>query len=184
MAATVTLATARPAAHSTSAAMRSALALFICSALPLGLFGLAELGAGTLGISSFFFAPFGMTVWMGAALHLAQLALLGAAFWAVSETGSTGSARFWLAGLIAAYIVLPYATPALDSLQLGLVCTALFLLALATLRRVGAASPLAGWMMAPMLAVLGFSAAMGLAVAAAYSPPFALTQGNQGAPAA
>ena len=47
-------------------------------------------------------------------------------------------------------------------------------------------TPLAGWLMSPMLLILGFSATMGLVLTAAYSPPFALVQGQNpvAAPAA
>lgn len=86
--------------------------------------------------------------------------------------------------LTGAYVLLPFITPPLDSLQLALVSTTLFLLAVATARRAAAVSRLAGWMMAPTLAIIGFSATMGLAIAAAYSPPFALMQGTEPAPAA
>lgn len=170
--------------HLTNSVPQAAARLVVCASLPLGVFGLTHLFADTVGVFPFFFAPFGLPHWGGAILHLVQLALLGAAFWALTERVSRGSARQWLIGLTGLYILLPFVTPMLDSLQLGLVCTALFLGTLATMRRVGPAAPLAGWLMAPMLAVTGISAALGLTMAAAYSPPFALMQsGHTQAPA-
>jgi hypothetical protein len=162
---------------------RTILALTVCTGLPLGLFGLVNLGADALGHLPLFFSPFGLPGWAGAVLHLVQLALLGAAFWALTRRGEGGSARFWLVGLTLAYILLPYITPPLDSLQLTAVCSLLFLLALGTVTRVGAASSRAGWLMSPMVFVIGVSAAMGLAISLAFAPPFALVQAQQ-APAA
>ncbi|MHA6296960.1 hypothetical protein [Devosia sp. CAU 1758] len=183
MATTATLTNARPGSRSATN-LRAALTLIACMGLPMGAFGLVNLGAEQIGVLPLFFAPFGLPGWAGAIAHLVQLALLGGAFWAVTQHAKSRRARTWLAMLTAAYILLPFVTPPLDSLQLAMVCTALLLLALATARRAAAISPLAGWMMTPMLVVIGFSATMGLAIAAAYSPPFALMQGTEPAPAA
>ncbi|MFC3703796.1 hypothetical protein ACFOOL_03375 [Devosia honganensis] len=163
--------------------LRGAIVLLVAAFLPLGAFGLVNLGAEALGILPLFFAPFGLPGWMGAVAHLAQLCLLGAAFGLLPHERASRAARLWLLVLVGCYIALPFVTPPLDSLQLSLVCTTLFLVGLAALRRVGAAAPGAGWLMTPMLLVLGFSATMGLAIAAAYSPPFALMQGQQAPPA-
>jgi hypothetical protein len=160
-----------------------ALALFVYAGLPLGLFGLLHLGAEALGLLPFFFTPFGLPTWMGASAHLTQLALIGAACWAVTERHADHGARHWLVALGAAYIALPFVTPFLDSMLLAIVCTMLFFLAATTAIRAGSVSRPAGWMLAPMLAMVGLSAAMGLAVAA-YAPPFALTQTQQAPPAA
>ncbi|ODT67642.1 MAG: hypothetical protein ABS75_23320 [Pelagibacterium sp. SCN 63-23] len=165
--------------HLSAVGPRQGLMLAVAMGLPPGLFGLLNLGAESLGILPLFFAPFDLPGWIGAIAHLAQLALLGAAYWVLSHNHANRGARFWLLAFIAAYILLPFVTPPLDSLQLSLACTALFLVGLASLRRAAAAAPLAGWFMAPALLVLGFSATMGLAIAASYSPPFALVQGQQ-----
>lgn len=184
MATAATLAITRPEPRTTASSWRVALAWIICTGLPLGLFGLLNLGGEAIGILPLFFAPFGLPGWVGAIAHLGQLALLGSAYWALTQRKSRSPARLWLIALMAGYIALPFITPPLDSLQLSLVCTGLFLASVATISRVGAVSPLAGWMMAPMLAVIGFSATMGLAIAAAYAPPFALMQAQQAPSAA
>jgi hypothetical protein len=183
MATTVSFDIARPVRTSTRGVGASALAFLALTGLPLGLFGLVNLGAEALGILPLYFSPFGMPGWVGAIVHLVQLALLGSAYWALTQRDLHTGSRFWLMALIAAYILLPFITPPLDSLQLSLLCTGLFLLAIATTTRVGAVSPLAGWLMAPMLAVIGTSSIMGLAVAAAYAPPFAVLQAHAAPPA-
>jgi len=166
-----------PLAPADNTGLRLGATILVSAALAAGLFGLVHLGLTAFGLLPFFFAPFGLPHWAGSAIHLAQLALLGAAFGALLPVAAR-PARFWLAGLIAAYIALPFVAATLDSLQLSLVCTFVLLLGLATLRRVGAQSKLAGWLMTPMLAIVGVSAAMGLTLAAAYTPPFALVQGQ------
>lgn len=170
--------------HLHTHALQAAARLVVCTSLPLGIFSLVHLSASAIGLFPIFFAPFGLPTWGGAVMHLLQLALLGGAFWALTEKATRGTARQWLIGLTAFYVLLPFFTPLLNSLQLGLVCTALFLGTMATIRRVGPAAPMAGWMMAPMLAVTGTSAALGLTMAAAYSPPFALMQSGQSQPPA
>ena len=161
----------------------SGLSLLVSAGLPLGLFGLVHLSAQSLGLAPFYFTPFGLPVWTGAALHLLQLGLVGAAFWAVTQGHRTNTATKWLLALGLMLIALPFITPLLDSLLLAITCTALFLLGAATGLRASKVSPLAGWLLAPVLFVLGFSAALGLAVAA-YAPPFALMQTHQAPPAA
>lgn len=150
--------------------------------LPLGLFGLVNLGAEALGILPLYFAPFGLPGWVGAVAHLAQLGLLGVASWALWNSAADRASRFWLAAFIGAYILLPFVTPPLDSLQLSIVCTSLFLFGFAAAIRVGRASALAAWLMSPTLAIVGFSATMGLMLSAAFAPPFALVQGEQVTP--
>lgn len=184
MATTATLDITHAGPQTTTSTWRVALAWLICTGLPLGVFGLLNLGGEAIGIQPLFFAPFGIPGWVGALGHLAQLALLGSAYCALTQRSDQSSARLWLVALIVGYIALPFITPPLDSLQLSLVCTGLFLFAVATITRVGNVSPLAGWLMAPMLSVIGFSATMGLAIAAAYAPPFALMQTHQAPPAA
>lgn len=166
------------------AALQDTARFFACASLPLGGFALAYLGAGAIGLSPVFFTPFGLPHWIGVILHLAQLGLLGAAFWALAERSGHGAVGHWLIGLGAIYIAMPFLAPMLDTLQLSLACTALFLAALATIRRAGAVSPLAGWLMSPMLAVTATSAALGLIMAAAYTPPFALMQTGHAQPPA
>jgi hypothetical protein len=160
---------------------RNALSLTICTALPLGLFGLIHLGAGQIGHAPLFFTPFGLPGWTGAAAHLLQLALIGTAFGATMHARPRSSALGWLVAFGAACAVLPFVTPVLDSMTLALVCTLLFLLSVATTIRTASASKLAGWLLAPSVGMLGLSSAMGLAVAA-YAPPFALTQAQHPAP--
>ncbi|GAB5427594.1 MAG: hypothetical protein Devi2KO_10530 [Devosia indica] len=184
MATTAMLDQAAHGHQDTNTAPQAAARLVVCTSLPLGMFGLAHLGASAIGLFPVFFAPFGLPNWGGAVMHLVQLALLGSAFWALTERLTRGTARQWLIGLTAFYVFLPFFTPLLDSLQLGLVCTALFLGTMATMRRIGPAAPLAGWLMAPMLAATGISAALGLTIAAAYSPPFALMQSGHTQPPA
>jgi hypothetical protein len=160
---------------------RIALSWLFAAGWPLGLFGLVNLGAEALGILPLYFSPFGLPGWVGAAAHLAQLGMLGGAFLALTHKGQEGSARHWLTGFILAYIALPFITPPLDSLQLSLVCTSLFVVGFASAIRVAAVSKLAAGLMALPLAILGLSATMGLALAAAFTPPFALVQGQQAA---
>lgn len=169
--------------HTASAhRLRSGLGLVIAAGLPVAVLGMAEMAAMDRGMYPFFFAPFGLPYWMGQAAHVVQLALLGAAFWAIQQRNAHTPARFWLLATIAAFLALPFVTPFLDELQLSLVCTTLFLLGAATLYRVAKVSKLAGWLMFPMLGIVGLSATMGLAVAA-YAPPFALLQANNPPPA-
>lgn len=183
--ATTALLNSRPHTRAVRAVdLRGALVLVALTGLPVGLFGLANLGAEAAGMMPLFFAPFGLPGWIGGAIHLMQLAMLGAAFWALHAANAAAAPRLWLAVLIAAYIALPFLTPPLDSLQLSLLCTGLFLFALATMHRVGSVTPLAGWLVSPMLVIVGLSATMGLVLTAAYTPPFALIQGQNPPPAA
>ncbi len=183
MATTALFTTALPGHRHSAVNLRIFLTLLICMGLPVGLFGLVNIGAEAAGIMPFFFAPFGLPGWAGGIVHLVQLALLGAAFFALMDVDAPMAPRYWLVGLTLSYIALPYVTLPLDSLQLSILCTALFLLGLATMRRVGVASPLAGWLMTPMLAIVGFSATLGLVLTAAYTPPFALIEGQNPPPA-
>ena len=183
MATTAYTETVHSSQHSAAHPFRDAASFIVAAGLPLGVFGLVNLGAEAIGVLPLFFAPFGIPGWMGAVAHLAQLSLLGIAFWSVTRASAEIAPRLWLAAIIGAYILLPYITPPLDSLQLSLICSTLFLVTLAGMVRASSVSPLAAWLMAPTLGILGFSATMGLALAAAYSPPFALIQGQQPAPA-
>jgi hypothetical protein len=179
MATTATLENIR---HTEGAAAKLAFAVLsfvACASLPIIAFGAINAAAESININALFFAPFDLSAETGATVHLAQLSLLGLAFWAVGRAGDNRREQAWILALLAAYIFLPFVTPALDSLQLSLLCATLFLLTLATSIHASAVSRLAGWLMAPTLGVLGFSATMGLAIAAAYTPPFALVQGQQ-----
>lgn len=158
-------------------------ALLLCAGLPMGLFGLVHLGAMSLGLLPLYFTPFGLPAWTGSALHLVQLSMVGAAVWSVTQRHADSASLPWLLALSASLLVLPFVTPLLDSLALALLCTILFLLAAATAIRASSESGLAGWLVAPVLVLVGFSAILGLAVAA-YAPPFALTQTHQAPPAA
>lgn len=151
----------------------------IAAGWPLGIFGLVNLGAEALGILPLYFSPFGLPGWAGAVAHLAQLFILGAAFLVLSEAHAKGQARHWLAAFTLAYIALPFITPPLDSLQLAILCSSLFLLGFAAAMRVGQASRAAAALMTVPLGILGLSATMGLALSAAFTPPFAITQGQQ-----
>ena len=179
MATTATLDQVRSGQAVLGAGLARSARLVAHAALPVGAFGFVNFLAIAFGHEPIFFAPFGLPHWAGAMAHLAQLGLLGAAFWALSERPGHAAARNWLIGLTGLYIALPFLTPLLDALQLTLACTALFLVALATMVRLGAVSRLASFMVAPMLVIVGLSAALGLALAAAYTPPFALTQTGQ-----
>ena len=165
----------------TQSRSRIALSWLLAAGWPLGLFGLVNLGAEALNVLPLYFSPFGLPGWVGAAGHLAQLGMLGAAFLALTHKGHQGSARHWLTGFILAYIALPFITPPLDSLQLSLVCTTLFLVGFASVVRVAVESKIAAALMALPLAILGLSATMGLALSAVFTPPFALVQGQQAA---
>lgn len=182
MATAATFHPARTGSHAHTA-WQHALALFVYAGLPLGVFGLLHVCAEAMGLLPLFFTPFGLPSWVGAASHMTQLSLIGAAYWFVTEERPENTARHWLVALGSAYVALPFVTPFLDAVLLAMVCTLLFLFVIATTVRVGAVSRPAGWLLAPMLALVGLSAAMGLAVAA-YAPPFALTQSQQATPAA
>lgn len=164
-------------------AFSSVLGFVIATVLPLGLFGLASIAADSLGIIPYFFSPFGLIGWLGAVLHLALLPLLGASLFLVAREKETRPA-IWLAALIAGLIFFPFIIGPLDSLQLGMATTGLLLLTMATMVRVSALSRPAAYLLTPALVWLGVSATLGLALAAAWTPPFALTQVHNAPPAA
>lgn len=163
---------------------QTALGFATYAGLPLGLFGLANLAAQTFGQVPLFFSPFGLPGWLGAVFHLAMLPLLGAAAWIVSDRDENGSAQKWIAILIAGLIVLPFVVAPLSSTQLAFAALALVFLTIATAQRVAIHSHAAAWLLAPLLAWLGVSAVLGLALAAAWAPPFGLVQSHQPAPPA
>ena len=155
---------------------QDALGLVLSGALPLSVFiianGLAELN----GAVPMFFAPFGLPGWVGAVLHIGSLPLFGIARWmVVAHRREGGSAGWWLVGLIAGTIALPFAVIWLDSLMLAMATMALLLVGLSAAVRTAKVSPQAALVMAPGLIWMGLSAFVGLSLVAGWSPPFGLT---------
>jgi tryptophan-rich sensory protein len=100
----------------------------------------------------------------------------------VAGRGEAGTrAGWWIVALMAGAIVFPFLVAPLDSLMLSLVATGLFVLGLGAAVRTAAVEPKAALVMAPALIWLGFSAFVGLSFAAAWAPPFAVTN-SQTAP--
>ena len=85
-----------------------------------------------------------------------------------------------IVGLMAGMIGFPFVVASLDALMLSFVSMALLLVGASAMTRAGAVHPRAALMMAPGMVWLGFSALIGLSFAAAWSPPFAVTN-SQGA---
>lgn len=182
MATTANLSSTQPIQHNLAGRLTDVLAIAIAAGLPLGLFGLANLAGESLGLMPLFFAPYGLPGWAGAALHLSLLPLVGVAGYLASRAGGH-NCLLWAAALVAGILAFPFAAPFLDSLQLSMLAVGLLLVAGATTYRVSRVSRTAGLVMIPALIWLGISAALGLALAAAWSPPFALMQGqNNGMP--
>lgn len=154
--------------------------------LPLAGFGAANFLAESSGVMPLFFSPAGLPGWAGAAIHLIALALTGLGIGLAYEKGLRGrKALPWGVALIIGMIAFPFFAAPLDSLQLALVMTGVMMLGLATAIRVARVSRLGGWLMIPMLGWIGFGAVLGLAISAAWAPPFALvTAQNPAAPAA
>lgn len=166
------------ARRSERANLRDLLALAVAGGLPLGLFGLVNLAGEGVGILPLFFAPYGLPGWLGAATHLGLLFLIGVSAGLAVQRGGR-AVLGWVAALVAGMIGFPFIAPWLDSLQLAFYALALFLLCAATSYRLSRHSALAGLLMLPTLAWLGLGTALGLTMAAAWTPPFALTQANQ-----
>jgi hypothetical protein len=157
------------------------LGLVLSAALPLAVFvicnGLAEL----YGYLPLFFSPLGLPGWSGAVLHLGALPLFGVARWMVAGRGAAGrSAGWWLVALMGGTIAFPFLVTPLDALLLALAAFALLVAGLGAMVRVSAVDGRAAMVMAPGLTWMGFSAFVGLSFAAAWSPPFAVTN-SQGA---
>lgn len=146
--------------------------LALAAALPLAAFSAVNFLAEASGIEPRFFSPAGLPGWAGAILHFVVLFSIGLAIGLAVAKG--GKVLPWGLALLAAIIAFPFFAAPLDSLTLALIMATVFLLALATAIRVAEVSRLGGWLMVPALCWLGFAAALGLAVAAAWSPPFAL----------
>ena len=158
------------------------LGLVLSAALPLAVFvianGIAELN-GTLPL---FFSPLGLPGWLGAVLHLGALPLFGVARWMVAGRGEAGQrAGWWIVALMAGTIGFPFVVAPLEPLMLSLVAMALLVAGLGAMVRAGAVNPKAALVMAPGMAWLGFSAFVGLSFAAAWSPPFAVTNSQAAA---
>ncbi|PXA98834.1 hypothetical protein DMC47_06480 [Nostoc sp. 3335mG] len=150
---------------------------------PLAAFGGVNLAAEALNVMPLFFSPVGLPGWVGAAIHLVLLLTTGIALGLVAHRGRRGlNAVRWGFVFTLAMIAFPFVAAPLDSLALALMMTGVILLGLATAIRVARLSRLGGWLMLPSLVWIGFGAALGLAVAAAWSPPFALINAQQPAP--
>jgi hypothetical protein len=156
--------------------------LGLAAILPLAAFGGVNVLGEAVGMQPYFFSPAGLPGWAGAAIHLALLFLVGLAVGLAAE--SNRSVLPWGVALVAAMIAFPFPAAALDSLALALVMTSVMLIALAASLRIAQSSSLGGWLMVPVLIWIGFGAALGLAVAAAWSPPFALITAQNPAPPA
>lgn len=152
------------------------------AALPLAAFSAVNVMAEAAGVEARFFSPAGLPGWAGAGIHLAMLFSIGLAL-ALVGARSAGTLA-WGVALLAGIIAFPFAAAPLNSLTLALMMAAILLLALATAIRISKVSRLGGWLMVPALCWFGFAAALGLAVAAAWSPPFALITAQNPAPTA
>lgn len=159
--------------------------LGLVAVLPLAAFGGANYVGEATGFTPLFFSPAGMQGWMGAVAHLAVLAPLGLALGLTMESQrSDNHAEFWLVAFILGLIAFPFFAPLFDAFALALAMTSLMLIGMAAGLRVARRSGVAGWLMAPALAWVGFGSALGLAMTAAFSPPFALVNAQQPALAA
>lgn len=156
--------------------------LALAAALPLAAFSAVNFLAQAIGIEPRFFSPAGLPGWAGAAIHLAVLFSIGLAIGLAEAKG--GKVLPWGVALLLAVIIFPFFAAPLDSLTLALVMACVLLLTLATAIRVASVSRLGGWLMVPALCWLGFAAALGLAIATAWSPPFALITAQNPAPTA
>lgn len=156
--------------------------LGLAAVLPLAAFGGVNFLGEAMGVNPYFFAPAGLPGWAGAAIHLTLLLLVGLAIgFAVNDNRAVLP---WGIALVVAMVAFPFPAAALDSLALALMMTVVMLIALATSLRIAASSRLGGWLMVPVLIWIGFGAALGLAIAAAWSPPFALITTQNPAPPA
>ncbi|SEQ13888.1 hypothetical protein SAMN05428969_2151 [Devosia sp. YR412] len=158
------------------------LGLVLSAALPLAVFvianGLAELND----MVPLFFAPLGLPGWVGAALYLGSLPLFGIARWMVAARGDAGrAAGWWVVALMAGTIAQPFLVTPLDSLLLTILSFAILLVGLGAMVRVAQVDPKAAVVMAPGMAWMGFSAFVGLSFAAAWAPPFAVTNSQAAA---
>ncbi|MCR6671845.1 hypothetical protein [Devosia ginsengisoli] len=160
---------------------QNGLGLVLSAAMPLAVFVIANGIAELNGLLPLFFSPLGLPGWMGAVLHLGCLPLFGVARWMVAGRGLAGQrAGWWIVALMAGMIGFPFVVAPLDSMTLSMVAFALLILGLGAMIRAGNVEPRAAMMMAPGMAWMGFSAFVGLSFAAAWSPPFAVTNSHTG----
>jgi hypothetical protein len=158
------------------------LGMSLSAALPVAVFVIANGLAEINGAMPLFFSPFGLPGWLGGALHIGTLPLLGAARWMVVDRSEAGrSAGWWIVALMAGLIVFPFIVAPLDSLMLSIVSMSLLVIGVAAIARTSAVSRTAAWLMAPGLLWIAFGAFIGLSFVAAWAPPFGLTHGNQAA---
>jgi hypothetical protein len=152
---------------------RDLLGLVLSAALPLAVFVIANGLAEINGMLPLFFSPMGLPGWFGAVLHLGALPLFGIARWMVASRG--------VVGLMAGTIAFPFLVAPLDALMLALTAFALLVVGLGAMARVAKVDGRAALMLAPGLVWMGFSAFVGLSFAAAWSPPFAVTNSQAAA---
>lgn len=158
------------------------LGLVLSAALPLAVFVIANGIATINGALPLFFSPFGLPGWLGASIHLASLPLFGVARWRVAGRGAQGRvAGWWLVALMVGMIIIPFLVTPLDSLMLAAAMFVLLVIGLGAMARVSRIDAKAAWVMAPGMAWIGVSAFVGLSFAAAWSPPFAVTNSQGGA---
>jgi len=165
-------------------ALGSLARLALITALPLAAFGGTNFAAEAAGLQPLFFSPGGLPGWAGASLHLVLLFTIGLALALTYETGRRGRKVMpWGVAFVAGMIVFPFVAGYIDAFALALVMTGVLILGLATGLRIAKVSRAGSWLMIPSLLWVGFGAVLGLAVAAAWSPPFALITAQNTAPA-
>lgn len=156
--------------------------LVLSAVVPLVAFVVANGVAQQFDILPLFFSPIALPGWVGAALHLSALPMFGIARWIVVRHGAPGRhAGWWLVALMAGMVSFPFMVMPLDSLMLSLVSMTLLIVGLGTMVRVAAIDTRAALLMAPGMAWMGFSAFVGLSFAAAWAPPFAVTNSQAAA---
>ncbi|WEK04854.1 MAG: tryptophan-rich sensory protein [Candidatus Devosia phytovorans] len=175
-------AAAKPFLSLLDADRHDALGLVLSAALPLAVFVIANGLAEINGMLPLFFSPLGLPGWAGGALYLATLPLFGIARWMVAARGDEGrKAGWWLVALMAGTIAMPFLVAPLESLALTILAFVLLVTGLSAWARVAKVDGKAALLMAPGIAWLGFSAFVGLSFAAAWAPPFAVTNSNSAA---
>lgn len=156
-----------------------ALGFVLSASLPLAAFVVAQGVADLVQIQPLYFAPFGLSGWIGGALYLSALPLFGVSRWIVARTSQAGRiAGWWLVALMAGTIAFPFLVAPLDTLALSITSMGLLILGIAAGIRTAKVSHLAGLVMLPGLAWMGLSAFIGLGFVAGWTPPFGLTNAN------
>jgi len=177
-----TRAAAKPSISLLDADRHDVLGLVLSAALPLAVFVIANGIAELNGMLPLFFSPLGLPGWVGGALHLVTLPLFGIARWMVAARGVEGrKAGWWLVGLMGGTIAMPFLIAPFDSMTLTILAFALLLVGFGAWARVAKVDGKAALLMAPGIGWLGFSAFVGLSFAAAWAPPFAVTNSNSAA---